>query len=242
MVSSIVACFKKYVDFHTRSARSEFWWWQLLVFVISFLAALTGGGLFVMIELICLVPSVAVGVRRLHDINRSGWWVLLELTIIGIIPLFYWALQPGTRGPNKYGPDPLIGRFREHDSEPTSEQAAPGSPQDSGLHRSIEIETVLGRGTNAACSKCGAELLPEDSFCRSCGAPIPENTSGSNHPENHCSKCGAELLPEDSFCRSCGGPIPEDTSGSTVPENHCGKCGATLLPQDGFCRSCGTAI
>lgn len=206
-ITSIVAGFRKGLDFRTRSTRSEFWWWQLLAFPITALSFLGAGGFFFILELVILIPSVAVDVRRLHDINRSGWWALIQLTIIGIIPLFYWALQPGTRGPNRYGPDPLIGRSREHYSEPTSDQVPPASPQDAELHRRIEVENVFDRGTNDTCSKCGAELLSEDSFCRSCGAPIPEDTSGSTHPRNHCGKCGVTLLPQDGFCRSCGTAI-----------------------------------
>ena len=183
-ITSIVAGFRKGLDFRTRSTRSEFWWWQLLAFLISALS-LFAGGVFFVLELVILIPSVAVDVRRLHDINRSGWWALIQLTIIGIIPLFYWALRPGTRGPNRYGPEPLIGRFRAPYWKPTNYQAPPESPRDSELHSRVEVENVLDRGTNAACLKCGAELVSQDSFCRSCGAPILEDTSGSTHPDNH---------------------------------------------------------
>jgi len=78
-----------------------------------------------------------------------------------------------------------IGRFREPYWKPTSYQAPPESPRDSELHRRVEVENVLNRGTNAACPKCGAELVLQDNFCRSCGAPILEDTSGSTHPDNH---------------------------------------------------------
>ena len=53
-----------------------------------------------------LIPSFAVGARRLHDINRSGWWQLLWFAIlIGWIILIVWAIKQGDKGPNKYGPD-----------------------------------------------------------------------------------------------------------------------------------------
>ncbi len=52
--------------------------------------------------LLTLVPSISVSVRRLHDINRTGWWLLISLTIIGIIPLLYWSIKPGDEGANRF--------------------------------------------------------------------------------------------------------------------------------------------
>ena len=59
--------------------------------------------------LITFLPGLAVAVRRLHDIDRTGWWFLIALTIIELIVLLVWACQKGTTGPNRYGPDPLGG-------------------------------------------------------------------------------------------------------------------------------------
>jgi len=51
------------------------------------------------------IPSIAVGVRRLHDINKSGWWLCLSLTVIGLIPLTYWLCNASDNGSNNYGKD-----------------------------------------------------------------------------------------------------------------------------------------
>ena len=60
-----------------------------------------------MVELAVLVPSLALGARRLHDINRTGWWQLLWFVLlIGWIVLIVWAIKRGDKGPNKYGPGP----------------------------------------------------------------------------------------------------------------------------------------
>ena len=59
--------------------------------------------------IVTFIPSLAVGVRRLHDINRTGWWLLLWLvpvSVVGGIVLVVWACRRGDAGPNKYGPDP----------------------------------------------------------------------------------------------------------------------------------------
>ena len=57
--------------------------------------------------LVLFLPFLAVAIRRLHDVGRSGWWVLIPLTIIGIIPYFYWMIKKGDYGENEYGEDPI---------------------------------------------------------------------------------------------------------------------------------------
>ena len=59
------------------------------------------------VSLALLLPGVAVSVRRLHDLDRTGWWLLVVFTGIGIILLVIWDCMKGTNGPNRYGADPL---------------------------------------------------------------------------------------------------------------------------------------
>jgi uncharacterized membrane protein YhaH (DUF805 family) len=105
---------KHYVDFSGRAPRSEFWYWYLFVFILSIIAniidrviempifgAIVGLGL--------LLPGISVGVRRLHDLDRSGWWYLIVFTGIGAIVLIVWACFKGTTGSNRFGPDPIPG-------------------------------------------------------------------------------------------------------------------------------------
>lgn len=105
---SIKICFSKYADFNGRASRSEFWWFALFGFLVS----LVLGFIFPLLSnLFCLgvlLPSLAVGARRLHDIDKSGWLQLVWLIpIIGVILMIYWAVQPGG-GPNRYGEPPLL--------------------------------------------------------------------------------------------------------------------------------------
>jgi uncharacterized membrane protein YhaH (DUF805 family) len=122
LLQAIASCFKKYATFSGRASRSEYWYWVLFLFlgrVVTLLLdavifhapvnAPPGSQLFNGIfSLVILLPTFAVAVRRLHDVDRSGWWLLTYLTIIGIIyPLLVWKCTKGTHGPNRFGPDPL---------------------------------------------------------------------------------------------------------------------------------------
>lgn len=104
----------RYIDFKTRSSRSEYWFWVLFVILLSIVAGVIDNLLFgssilgTLVTLGLLVPGIAVGVRRLHDIDRSGWWYLIALIpLIGALVLIYWFVQPGTPGSNEYGDNPL---------------------------------------------------------------------------------------------------------------------------------------
>ena len=112
---------KKYATFNGRAGLSEYWWYFLfillgnLVFssIDSFLGTTAGfmyqgnievktslfNGIF---SLLTLIPSIAVAARRLHDVNKSGWWQLLMLTIIGIFPLIYWLLKKPVDQGNRF--------------------------------------------------------------------------------------------------------------------------------------------
>jgi len=107
LTNSVISCFNKYFDFETRSSRKEFWYWQLfriLMFLsITYLESLGLSGLLFISNFIFLIPEIAVSIRRLHDINKSGWWILLTITIIGIIPLTYFYCIKGDDGANDYG-------------------------------------------------------------------------------------------------------------------------------------------
>ena len=110
---AISSGFSNYVNFAGRAIRSEYWYWVLFVIVVSIVAsiidAVLGTTLFNPIfSLAVLLPSIAVGVRRLHDLDRSGWWLLLGLIpLIGAIVLIVWFVGRGTPGANRFGPDPL---------------------------------------------------------------------------------------------------------------------------------------
>jgi uncharacterized membrane protein YhaH (DUF805 family) len=117
---AIASGYKNYVTFSGRAARSEYWYWVLFTVLASLACGTLDAAIFSndfpasspldsVFGLVTFLPSLAMSVRRLHDIDRTGWWVLIGFTIVGIILLIYWACKKGTAGPNRYGADPLSG-------------------------------------------------------------------------------------------------------------------------------------
>ena len=113
---------RRYAQFSGRARRAEYWWFYLLLIiglvVALILESLLGFGgsvgpyglLSGLFGLAMLVPSLAAGVRRLHDTDRSGWWLLIAfIPLIGAIVLLVFYVSEGTRGDNRFGPDPKTG-------------------------------------------------------------------------------------------------------------------------------------
>lgn len=99
---SISTCFSKYATFDGRATRSEFWWFFLFTFLASAAASMVSETLSGLFSLAVLLPSLAVGARRLHDVDKSAWLLLLWLIpVIGWIILIVWAAQEG-KEPNRY--------------------------------------------------------------------------------------------------------------------------------------------
>ena len=114
---------KKYAEFTGRARRKEYWMFVLFNFIVSIVLgridAMLGtvnslgvgyiGGLY---SLVVLIPSIAVGVRRLHDIGKSGWMLLVVfIPIVGFIWLIVLLATDSTPGENQYGPNPKEGEF-----------------------------------------------------------------------------------------------------------------------------------
>ena len=91
---AISSCLSQYATFSGRASCSEFWWFFLFQVLVQIAAATLGNTVAALISLGLLLPALAVGARRLHDIGRSGWWQLLTLTGIGVLVLIYWWVQP----------------------------------------------------------------------------------------------------------------------------------------------------
>jgi uncharacterized membrane protein YhaH (DUF805 family) len=113
---------QKYATFSGRAARSELWWFALFSVMVCIVLNIIDGAIFgtatngigilgLVWALAVIVPSIAVAVRRLHDLDKSGWWYLLIfIPLIGVLVLIYFFVQRGTAGAKQFGADPLAGQ------------------------------------------------------------------------------------------------------------------------------------
>lgn len=113
---SVKSVLSKYVTFSGRASRSEYWWF-IVALALAYIVAIIvgsaineqlGGLLYVIVALGTFLPTLAVLIRRLHDLDRSGWWILIQLIpLVGPILLIVWLASRGTAGANRFGDDPL---------------------------------------------------------------------------------------------------------------------------------------
>jgi uncharacterized membrane protein YhaH (DUF805 family) len=119
-IEAIQSGFRNYVNFNGRASRSEFWYWVLFAIIVAVAASIIDsivapdsayGPVSSLSGLALFLPGLAVSVRRLHDLDKSGWFLLLHfIPLIGSVILLIWFCMRGTVGPNRFGPDPLEGR------------------------------------------------------------------------------------------------------------------------------------
>jgi uncharacterized membrane protein YhaH (DUF805 family) len=168
---------RKYVVFDGRSGRPEFWWFQLanliVVVVIAIISDAAGASNLLpdLYWLAVLLPSLAVSIRRMHDTDRSGWWVLINLIpLVGGILFIVWAASSGTFGPNRFG------------SPPDGGTAAPATAFDGQAYQSQyqtpppptdpQAAPPAAEGSPRYCARCGSPLTPGATYCGNCGAPV----------------------------------------------------------------------
>lgn len=112
---AVAACLSKYADFKGRASRAEFWWFLLFLLLASAFvnqmtasffgqsAAYTVSSIF---SLAMMIPTVSVAARRLHDMNHTGWWLLLSFLVVGTVILLVWFMFSGTKDANRFGHPP----------------------------------------------------------------------------------------------------------------------------------------
>ena len=161
---------KKYAVFSGRASRKEFWMFQLVNIVIAmvlvagiFIEAASSTPSMFFILLVCgyglatIIPSLAVSARRLHDINFSGWWLLLSLVPGGGIVLLVFYVLESNPGPNQYGPNPYA-TLQAGAAQYAVAGATGGGPALPNPY-----------GSSRFCSDCGTLMQPGTRFCPKCG-------------------------------------------------------------------------
>lgn len=188
---------KKYAVFTGRATRREFWMFHLFQLIIAVVLGIvdgilgTGGSgspvgvLVALYWFATLLPSLAVLVRRLHDTNRSGWWVLFGLIpLVGFIVLLASAIEDSDPSDNRYGPNPKLMAMGFAPGAPAPQQAQPYGypppppPQPYGYQTPPATPSTgppPAESTPPAprfCSSCGAQLSAGARFCPSCGRSV----------------------------------------------------------------------
>ena len=113
-MTAVKTCFNKYVTFAGRASRPEFWYFFLFLLIGNLVTVVLDQSVFAgnmisplnsIFGLVTVLPWLAVSVRRLHDVDRSGWWILIGfIPLIGAIVLIVWFSTAGTNGTNRFGP------------------------------------------------------------------------------------------------------------------------------------------
>ncbi len=109
-MESVQTCIAKIVTINGRARRSEYWYFALFVFLMSFALNMILGrdnGIAHVITIALNLASFTVTIRRLHDIGKSGWWILIGFVpVIGWIVLLVWGIRDSQPGDNRFGPNP----------------------------------------------------------------------------------------------------------------------------------------
>src|SRR5215510_2111514 len=119
---AVISGFRNYINFSGRASRSEFWFFLLFSILTSLVGGIADYFLFnalaregigpiqLVTSLALLLPGLAMSARRLHDVDRTGWWLLITFTIISDVWLIIWWCTKGTTGRNRFGPNPLAAK------------------------------------------------------------------------------------------------------------------------------------
>lgn len=153
---SVTTCFRKYVTFSGRATRSEFWYFVLfnviVGIVVGFLDSAFFGGridetgpLESMHSLVIFLPAISVQVRRLHDLDKSGWWYFMWLIpVIGWIALLVWNATEGSFGDNRFGPSTRNEQSKP-DTSPPPEPERPVEETESNIPSVKRTPTIRRR-------------------------------------------------------------------------------------------------
>ena len=158
---------KKYAVFSGRARRKEYWMFFLFNILVGFALGLVEGILGVAPEskesvlagiytLAILIPAIAVGVRRMHDTDHSGWWLLFP--VVNLV----FAVSEGQKGDNRFGPDPK--------ATPPEQVVVASAPGAADVPEQIMTEAA-GQIPNTFCTRCGARFPEVAAYCPKCGAP-----------------------------------------------------------------------
>lgn len=254
-----LAVLKKYAVFEGRARRKEYWMFSLInmiiVFIMSFIqqlfllsessfilfGAILIGFVVSVYGLAIFIPFLAVTVRRLHDVGKSGWFYLLVLIpIIGwiwILVLLCTDSQPGT---NQYGPNPKQNEYISAESNSVS----PPYPLQPGQSPVPAVGAITPNTDFKFCPQCGAKNKISSTFCNQCGYKIPGPQASAPNPDDASLTAmppiDSEIAAASEQMNEPLEPMPEPIV--STPEANlkfCPQCGAGNKISNAFCNQCG---
>ena len=174
-------------SFEGRVSRKEFWMFYLVTFFSMFLCALGDiffgleirnldyGVLSLVFSLAVMVPALSMQTKRLHDIGKSGLWILIAIVpFIGFFTLLYFYCEKTELADNKYGPIPDIILKSMGESPPNTytNESSPKPIQSEITPKSEPPQTIKPAPKICYCRECGFQLVPESMFCSKCGTKV----------------------------------------------------------------------
>lgn len=235
---SVVRCLRKYATFRGRATRAEYWWFSLFntllgMVVYAAVQHLMGteaaDGAASIVQLALFLPMLAVGVRRLHDIDFRGWWMLLGLTVVGIIPLIIFFCLSGKQAPNRFG-------TREYGAQTgmTPEQQAALVPQAGPAVQAASVTEVAPEQQMATAVRTAPVTQPEEAF-----PPATEKPAEKGHTRLVgmllCLFClaGLSLATPSAGIAADAGQSASVASNPATPEAAPGASSASSSPSSG---------
>lgn len=238
---------KKYAVFDGRATRQEYWMYvlfnSLAMIAFAIVDAVMGTsakgmmfGLFSAVYLVgTLLPSLAVLVRRLHDTNRSGWWVLLSLVPLGGLVLLVFAVMDSDAGPNQYGPNPKIA---------FPAMAMPGYPAQPAQAMAQAAGNPMGQAQpyygQPAYSPTPAPMPAQQYQPPAAG---PSIGFAPAQPQPAATPAPSPYAPPAPQAMPQAAPTPQppapQAAAAHASHNFCANCGAQLAAGAHFCPNCG---
>lgn len=205
-MSCYLAVLEKYAVFTGRARRREYWYFFLFnILILILLAGIDAaigafspqariGPLSGLYSLAVLIPGLAVSVRRLHDTNRSGWWILIALVpLVGAVGLLVFLVQDSQTGQNQYGPSPKAGLGTLASKPAQASFTVPSARPTASVESSTPLAANAGTVTHDHQGSHGT------------AKPQQETAGTIGTHRLFCTKCGVKNPADANFCYSCGG-------------------------------------
>ena len=214
---AVGSVFSKYSEFSGRALRSEYWYWFLFISIISLFVGIVSvffPPLYFIWVIGTFLPNLSVGVRRLHDSNTSGWWILMALIPFINLILIYWLIKKGETSENRFGIPPFGSKSNNSSAARATRPREGSSPADSS------------RGENPAESRATssseANSRGEDSTASRAARAASSSETNSRGEDSTASRAAeaSSKKPKDPYFDNRKSPLQESTKNQDKPSKN----------------------